>query len=63
MTTKYTTTFSVLNEDSDELAIFFDRFDAAIFMRSLPWWDGDCRIKTNHGAKMPAHTPWWVSAS
>ena len=61
--TKYTATFSVLNEDGEELAVFADRFVAAAFIKSRPWWDGDCRIKTNHGEKLPAMAPWWAVAA
>jgi hypothetical protein len=63
MKIRYTDSFSVFNEDGEELAVFFDRFDAAAFMKTLPWWDGHCRIKTNHGAKLPKYTPWWLAVA
>jgi hypothetical protein len=61
--TKYTDIFSVFDEDGEELAVFTDRFDAANFIKNLPWWNGDCRIKTTFGSKLPKQNPWWMVAA
>lgn len=54
------------NEDFEEIACFWTRQALADHAKTLPWWEGQCRLVVGEGRELPpepVRLSWWLAAS